>query len=97
MRAQQGALARPAAAEQGHELAASDGQVDATKYVMFVERTVQLVDADDGFGRRGGHVQRPENVRRHDSSLLSSSRTNASDRRPMMPYTASTTTILSVS
>ncbi len=90
---QQGALARPAAAEEGHELAGADRQVEPGQHLATVERASQGLDHDgvalglDGTSRGvgGGHGQVPVKPRRQASSVRSRNRTMPSARSPSSP------------
>ena len=73
--AEHGALARPAATQQGHELAGRDLEVEAVEHATrLVEAAVQVLDPD-----RWGQLA---SVRRHDSAFLSMRRTTPSAVTP---------------
>src|ERR1017187_4140369 len=99
---QQGGLPRPAPPDQGDELARRDIQVQAVEHPPVAERPAEA--ADPGGHRRvrsragpgrgpGGYAS--TKLRRHDSALLSSSRTRASVSRPSTQYTSKATKMTS--
>src|SRR5690606_25489511 len=87
---QQRRLARAAAAQQRHELAGTDLQVQFGQDFAAVEGPRQALGA-----RPGGRDQ-SSSVRRHDSALLCTSRTTPSETRPSSPYRTRPTMMTSV-
>ena len=81
--AQQGALARAAAPEQGDEFALPNVEIDPVQYAPQGEAADEIADSDHGGagigGPEGGHRAR---VFRQESRRRSSKRTAASDDRP---------------
>ena len=104
--AQQGGLARTAAAEQRDELAGAQLEVDTVEDGAIAVPPVEVATpCDDGRGGRnrervlrvpGALRERGQGVDRHASAFRSMARTSASESRPRSAYTASPTRMTSV-